>query len=236
LTGELLKKFKASSNKIKIMTKLMVYRKLEVFEDKKSNFRYASFVLKPKVVEFDLSDVYEFPPKQKEQSSSSSYSISSSASKSTPSQHETKKDKTPIKEKDKSDTHTKSSDKSKNPYYKDNIIVKEINKKSKNTKANYSIFSLLDELLFKIILVSALVLLLILLLFIAYKKRKLERDGYHGSLSGDFEIEGVKMMNETARSIEITDFERNSRNFDANKEFARKEKEIEIEMNSYKSN
>lgn len=227
MTGDLLSKYKKEhmfSNQYddKMNLRFLVYRKLEVLEDPQGNFKYGSFILRPKTIEVNLADTDLVSP--------------TSTTDPTDPPVDSGNPTVPIREK--TDDEKPKEYNNLNTDEEKNIITKEINKKN-NGEDTYNVNKIWEELLVQIGWLVFILLLGCLIFKIVQKKRHFDRNGYHGSLTGEFEMEGVKMMNETARSIEVTDFEKREEYFKNERAIDQqlaKSSEKEIEMQAYTEN
>ena len=207
-----------------LKVKFFVFRKLEVMEDPEGNFIYGSFILNPKTIDYDLSD-----GKLRENIKTTPKSSSSKASDTL--KNSNQPDTAPIRKKKEEEKHLdKNNVENRNPNLKvmDNVVRK--NKES--------IWDFISDSFLKILVVFIILLLVILCLVVIRDKRKLDREGYTGSLTGDFEAEGIKVMDDTSRSIEIGNYETRKNNGEevtASKDMERKEREIELQMQSYQT-
>lgn len=164
-------------------------------EDPDGKFKYGNFMLKPQTIDVDLANTEQLETK------SSSPTI-------------------PVREK--TDTE-KNKDTNNGNTVSETVegLINDVRHPDNRGKGTYSGFKLLSEKLLKIALFVTIVLIILLFLKVCSQKREYDREGYRGSKTGEFELDQSKMMNDTSRSIEITDFE--------------VKKPIEFEMSSYQT-
>jgi len=177
--------------------KFFISQKIEILEDdwygseQQDGLKYGSFVLNPKVIELDISAVKltgsldpieEQPKSDSSQNSGNTNSGTDEEVKSSSSEN-LKPDYDPLKTKEKNsanDTLKKVKE----------LLAKELNKQDKKKKSDYSPSEIFEEVLVKLLCIVGIVLLMFLCACIICGKRKMERDGYHGSnQSGEFENE-----------------------------------------------